>query len=96
MNEMTFLDEYYVSDICKLLLSKLLEKNPNDRIDWEDYLNNEWFNKNLIEEEENKLLEISIKGIVPNIDNFNLNENKFVENTQIQSFQYIFYVHLTL
>jgi serine/threonine protein kinase len=48
------------SDELKDLLFSLLEPNPDIRISWEDFFNHKWFQKDLLTEEENKLLAFDI------------------------------------
>lgn len=52
-----------------ILLQSLLQKNPSERCDWEDFFYHEWFHKNEVLEDENKLLEISINtnSSLPNL-----------------------------
>ena len=42
---------------CKDLLEKLLKKNPEDRIGWDDFFNHPWLKNN--ELKENLLMQIS-------------------------------------
>ena len=48
---------YTVSIECRELLFKLLQKNPENRIQWKDFFNNKWF---IIVNDDNKLLDFSI------------------------------------
>jgi serine/threonine-protein kinase ULK2 len=87
-----FPQNFNVSEECKLLLQNLLKKDPKDRLEWPDLFENKWFNNNFMEVEENKLLEISFsKGMpMPNLENYNFNESKFLdikltENSTIQN-----------
>jgi serine/threonine protein kinase len=59
-NEIYFPKHLIISDECKLLVNQLLEYNPAKRISWEDFFEHAWFDKDLLEEEENKLLAFNI------------------------------------
>lgn len=65
-----------VSDHCIELLKNLLQKNANKRIEWGDFLNHKWFDKNLILEYENNLIENPL-----------FNYNKTIDN-EVKSFKY--------
>ena len=91
-NTVVFPQNFNVSEECKLILQNLLKKDPNDRLEWLDLFENNWFNNNFIEVDENKLLEISFsKGMpMPNLENYNFNESKFLdinctENSTLQN-----------
>lgn len=58
-----------ISHDCNSLLLSLLQKNPEMRCSWEVFFTHSWFLKNEINDEENKLLEISIKpgSSLPNL-----------------------------
>jgi serine/threonine protein kinase len=49
-----------LSDDYIELIYGLLQKNPNDRYEWNEFFNHKWFSTNLIQQEENNLLEISM------------------------------------
>ena len=74
-----FPSNFNVTTDCKLLLNNLLQKNPKNRLEWDDLFQNKWFKTNFMEVDENKLLEISFSSGVPNIENYNFNENKFLD-----------------
>lgn len=84
-----------------LLLQSLLQKNPSERCDWEDFFQHEWFHKNEVLEDENKLLEISINinSSLPNLfkhrsikesitTNSNESKSKSIEETNKESCRY--------
>ena len=73
-NNLEFDSNFNISNNCKLLISSLLKIDPKERIEWNNFFSNDWFNQNLIEIDENKLLEIAINGNIPNLNNFNNNE----------------------
>lgn len=50
-----------LSQNCRNLLLSLLQKNPTLRCNWETFFEHEWFLTDEIKDEENRLLEISIK-----------------------------------
>ena len=58
------------------LIKLLLEINQKKRIEWNSFFYHSWFNENILENEENKLLEISFNNL-PNLNNFNQNESQF-------------------
>ena len=66
-----------ISEECNQLLLGLLQINYNKRIEWISFFNNKWFMENEILNEENNLLNISFNNKLPNIQNYNLNENQF-------------------
>ena len=55
--KITFPINIEISDSCRELLFGLIEKKPEDRIEWDDFFNSAWFSLNT---SENKLLEFSI------------------------------------
>jgi serine/threonine protein kinase len=74
------------------LLSKLLIKDPINRIDWCDFFKNKWLTDKILENE-NKLLSISMNDSLPNIQkmqcNMTIPNNKFIStelDTQKQSY----------
>ena len=83
-NEVVFPNHITISDDCKLLLSGLLKRIPNDRIEWCELFQNKWFNNNLLNNDENKLLEISLSDGIPNLENYNFTESKFL-NSNIET-----------
>ena len=71
-----------ISEECENLLLGLLQQNVNKRIEWVSFFNHKWFIENELLKEENNLLDISLNSYsnfknLPNINNFNLNENQF-------------------
>jgi serine/threonine protein kinase len=86
-NNLEFDSNFNISNNCKLLISSLLKIDPKERIEWNNFFSNDWLNQNLIEIDENKLLEIAINGNIPNLNNFNNNENKFIDS-YISSYKY--------
>ena len=71
-----------ISEECENLLLGLLQQNVNKRIEWVSFFNHKWFIENELLKEENNLLNISLNSYsnfknLPNINNFNLNENQF-------------------
>lgn len=52
-----------ISSHCKELLFQLLQKNPDNRIEWEDLFTHKWFENDEILENENKLLEMSLQNM---------------------------------
>lgn len=58
-----------ISHECNSLLISLLQKNPNTRCSWDIFFSHSWFLTDEINDEENKLLEISIKpgSSLPNL-----------------------------
>lgn len=59
-----------VSNELKDLLYKLLQKEPKDRISWEDFFNHKWLEKNLLLQRENKLMEISMTSSLPSLTKY--------------------------
>jgi serine/threonine protein kinase len=57
-----------ISDECKSLVNQLLERDPIKRIPWNDFFKHSWFNKDLLSDEENRLLA------------FDINDSKFTTN----------------
>tara|TARA_X000000950_G_scaffold285720_1_gene392402 strand:- start:2079 stop:3464 length:1386 start_codon:yes stop_codon:yes gene_type:complete len=66
-----------VSDSCLELMTSLLTKEPEYRINWEDFFNHKWFLKDMLVQQENNLMEISMSGSLPDVNNYNLNEKQF-------------------
>lgn len=52
-----------LSSSCKELLFQLLKKNPDERISWEDFFTHKWFDVDEILQDENKLLEMSLRDM---------------------------------
>lgn len=52
-----------LSEECRHLLFSLLEPDPNKRISWENFFDHPWLQKDLLEEEENKLLNFEIDEV---------------------------------
>ena len=65
---------------CLNLLNQLIEIDVNKRIEWEDFFNHRWFEKDEILNNENNLLEINVDSI-PHVNRFKLNENVFCSYT---------------
>jgi serine/threonine protein kinase len=66
-----------VSDSCLELMTSLLTKEPEYRMNWEDFFNHRWFITDLLVQQENNLMEISMSGSLPDVNNYNLNERQF-------------------
>ena len=66
-----------VSPSCKDLLLKLLQKDPNKRINWNDFFNHHWFNTDETLNLENKLLHIDMNNTLPSLSEFNIDKNQF-------------------
>lgn len=49
-----------LSNDCIDIITGLLQKNPKNRYEWNDFFKHKWFSKNLIQQKENNLLEISM------------------------------------
>jgi len=69
-------NNFNISSNCINLIKLLLEKNQKKRIEWNSFFYHSWFDENILENEENKLLEISFNNL-PNLNNFNQNESQF-------------------
>lgn len=72
-----------VSNESKDLLFKLLQPNPEDRISWDEFFKHPWFQKDLLEEEENKLLAFDIDSHgfttdLPSISQYKRNTKIFI------------------
>jgi serine/threonine-protein kinase ULK2 len=68
-----------ISDECNDLLFKLLVKEPEDRIDWEDFFNHPWLSMQFTTESmivENKLLGFSISESLPRMSILEEKKNK--------------------
>jgi serine/threonine protein kinase len=87
-DKLHFSEMISISFRCKMMLVNLLKIDPDERMTWNDFFENEWFNKNLIEQDENKLLEISFSGNIPNLNNLDVNETKFILDDKLKSFTY--------
>lgn len=72
---------FNVSDEAKDLLFSLLEINPDDRITWDDFFNHKWFQKDLLVDEENKLLAFDIGS--PEFTTELPSINEYQKNTKI-------------
>lgn len=51
------IDKTLISDDCFNLLSKLLNYDKIQRLDWDEFFTHKWFSYNIILEEENKIIE---------------------------------------
>ena len=69
----------HVSDDCLELMCSLLTKDPEYRINWEEFFCHKWFLNDTILHHENNLLEISMNNssTLPDFNNYNLNEKQF-------------------
>ena len=75
-----------LTDECKDLLFKLLQKNPVERIQWDDFFSHKWI-KNIVREREDMLMEISTFNsfsemndlIKNNSESFFLSNNSFTK-----------------
>tara|TARA_E500000178_G_C16654469_1_gene587843 strand:- start:29 stop:682 length:654 start_codon:yes stop_codon:yes gene_type:complete len=68
-----------ISEECNDLLFKLLVKNPEDRIEWDDFFNHPWLSLNFTTDSmlvENKLLGFSISESLPRISILEEKKNK--------------------
>tara|TARA_S200000501_G_C20572183_1_gene633442 strand:- start:73 stop:771 length:699 start_codon:yes stop_codon:yes gene_type:complete len=75
----------HVSDICMTLMDKLLKKNQNNRISWNDFYNHPWLN--VFQDEFNDKINNYMKNTIKyeyNSDNSNENESEN-NNLLIQS-----------
>ena len=66
-----------VSNSCRQLLFGLLQKDPRNRIGWEEFLGHAWLKVDKVLENENKLLEISINTSFPSLTEYNKNIEQF-------------------
>ena len=71
-NKITLPKDIKLTEECKDLLFKLLKKNPDERISWDDFFNHPWLNSKF-KEKEDMLMEIS------NINSFS-EMNNLVQN----------------
>lgn len=85
-----------VSDSCKNLLYRLLEPDYKKRITWDDFFDHPWLQKDLLAEEQNKLLDFNIWGssdeisyTLPSIDTYQKNTRVFYSNSNLQSQDFI-------
>jgi serine/threonine protein kinase len=69
-NPIEFPKNIKISDECNDLLFKLLKKNPDERIEWEDFFNHNWL-KNIYNTDsiiiENKMMDFSINDSFPRL-----------------------------
>lgn len=70
-------DNYNISPECKDLLFGLLKKDPKERISWDNLFNHDWFKRDELLENENKLFDISMNKSLPDLNSFELNKNQF-------------------
>jgi serine/threonine protein kinase len=54
-----------LSEPCKNLLLSLLERNPDKRINWDNFFSHEWFETDELLDEENNLMTISLSKSLP-------------------------------
>ena len=75
-------DEYssLISEECKNLLLSLLDKNPTNRITWDNFFQHEWFKKDEILERENKLLGIDVGS---SLSKYSLRESTQFLNSRV-------------
>ena len=75
-------DEYssLISEECKNLLLSLLDKNPTNRITWDNFFQHEWFKKDEILERENKLLSIDVGS---SLSKYSLRESTHFLNSRV-------------
>tara|TARA_B100000795_G_C22800881_1_gene441861 strand:- start:1608 stop:2981 length:1374 start_codon:yes stop_codon:yes gene_type:complete len=73
-NEIILPKDINISEACKDLLFKLLKKNPDERISWDDFFNHPWL-KSEFKEKEDMLMEIS------NINSFSEMNNLVQHNS---------------
>ena len=66
-----------ISDDCLELMTSLLTKEPEYRINWDNFFNHKWFFNDTLVQQENNLMEISMNGSLPDVNNYNLNEKQF-------------------
>lgn len=79
-NNIKLPDDIYVSPDCKDLLFKLLKKEPEDRISWDDFFNHPWLQSEF-KEREDMLMEISNINSFSEMNNLiENNSNSFFEN----------------
>ena len=76
-NEIKLKESIIISFECEDLLFKLLKKNPEERIDWEDFFNHKWFERDEIMENENKLFEIDMHKSLPKLSSFEISKGQF-------------------
>jgi len=75
--QITFDEKIYTTKECNDLLKNLLQKNPLQRITWDDFFNHSWFSTDTLLNDTNNLLEISFSNNLPNIDKYNVDERQF-------------------
>lgn len=75
-------DEYsgLISEECKNLLLSLLDKNPTNRITWDNFFHHEWFKTDEILERENKLLSIDVGS---SLSKYSLRESTHFLNSRV-------------
>ena len=66
-----------ISEGCKDLLFKLLNKEPRKRINWNEFFEHYWFDSDETIDDENKLLQIDMNSTLPSLSEFNLNKTQF-------------------
>ena len=67
-----------ISDVCFNLIDRLLQKNPEERIDFDDYFNHKFFteeHKKYLIENINKKEETKTKRIIKSISNYEINKS---------------------
>lgn len=82
MKKVTLPNNIIVSESCKNLLNRLLQKEPDKRITWGDFFEHEWLRTNTVLKNENNLMEIDftasgVNTVLPNLDEFKKNQNQF-------------------
>lgn len=70
-------DYINISEACKDLLFKLLNKEPRKRINWNEFFEHYWFDSDETIDDENKLLQIDMNNTLPSLSDFNLNKTQF-------------------
>jgi serine/threonine protein kinase len=79
-NSIKLPEDIHISVDCKDLLFKLLKKDPEDRITWEEFFNHPWL-KSDFKEREDMLMEISNLNSFTEMNNLiENNSNSFFEN----------------
>ena len=74
--------KFVVSQPCLDLLNRLLQKEPDKRITWDDFFQHDWLKKNYVLENENNLMNIDFtaSGIntqIPDLNDFRKNCDQF-------------------
>ena len=80
-NEIKLKDSIPISFDCEDLLFKLLKKDPEERIDWDEFFNHKWFEKDEIMENENKLFDIDMNKSLPKLSSFEISKGQFCSFT---------------